>query len=275
MAAASSIEGERLEIRTPAPGMSLSHKPSWQMSKTELLAEGCRRGIPMSKEWSAIELKSILAEDDRKRAPATSLPKGLTSMKLDELRQEAKKVGLAASSSDTKGSLMRRIRDHYSTPCETVMTIGRFKGIPYSEIPETYGRWASDEEKANHDNMHPDLMRFVKWRRASKQRAAELGAAGSSYDPEAQARVPPPPISETGYSAEYASNASWDLVKEHGTMPLVPQSKAKGKDKRGNPSKVQTVKMDQYVEQEVADEIQALETRLAVLRDQHSLHRQD
>ena len=273
MAAASSTEESRLSIRSPSPGMSL--RRPWQMSKTELLAEITRRGIPVSRDWSVVELKSILAEDDQKNNTQDALPKGLTGMKLEELVKEAKAVGLAVGPKETRGSLMRRIRDHHRTPDETLMTVGRFKGIPYYEVPETYGRWASDEEKANHDNMHPDLMRYVKWRRASRQRTTQAGAASSLDDPEERAKVKPPPISETGYSAGYASSVSWDLVGEHGTLPIAPKSRPKGRDKRGNPTKEQAAKMDQEVGQEVADEIQALETRLAVLRDQHALHRQD
>ena len=256
--------------------MSHSLKPTWQMSKTELLAEGSRRGIPMSRDWSVVELKSILSEDDKKSVTST-LPRGLTSMKLEDLRREAQKVGLPLASNDSKGSLMRRIRDFQSTPSETLMVVGRFKGLPYSEVPESYGQWASDEEKVNHDNMHPDLMRYVKWRRSQKEKRTqrrEMGGSSSLDDPETKAKIAPPPLSETGYSAGYASSVSWDLVGEHGTLPIAPKSRAKGRDKRENPTKEKPTKMEQDVGEEVAEEILALETRLAVLRDQHALHRQ-
>jgi HAMP domain-containing protein len=243
------------------------------MSKTELLAEMTRRGIPASRDWSVVELKSILAEDDKKNSTQDALPKGLTGMKLEELVQEAKKVGLAVGSKETRGSLMRRLRDHHRTPDETLMTVGRFKGIPYYEVPETYGKWASDEERANHDNMHPDLMRFVKWRRAARQRSLEESSTHLN-DPEVNAKVPPPPISETGYSAGYASSASWDLIQEHGTLPIAPKSRAKVRDKRAGPSIPAATRMEQDVGADVTEEIQALETRLAVLRDRNALHRQ-
>ena len=228
----------------------------------------------MSTSWSVVELKSILAEDNARTAKSQAIPRGLTGVKLEELRKEAQKVGLEIGAKDTKGSLMRRIRDFHATPDETLMTVGRFKGVPFSDIPETYGKWASEEEKANHDNMHPDLMRFVQWRRTTKARRLEA-ARTRREDPEVNARVPPPPLSETGYSAAYASRAQWDLVQETGTLPIAPKSRARAKDKRAGSSSDEPERMDQEVGRSVTEEIQALETRLAVLRDQNNLYRQN
>jgi hypothetical protein len=195
-------------------------------------------------------------------------------MKLEELRQEARKIGLEVGAKDTKGSLMRRIRDFHNTPDETLMTVGRFKGVPFSDVPESYGKWASEEEKANHDNMHPDLMRFVKWRRSTRQRDLEARTRTARNDPEVYAKIPPPPVSETGCSAGYASSSTWDMVGGQETLPIPPKVRTKPKDKRESPSSEQPARMDQEVSLSVTSEIQALETRLAVLRDQHALNRQ-
>ena len=94
-------------------------------------------------------------------------PKGLSGMNLGELREEAKRLNLEVGPRDTKGSLMLRIRDA-AAPATTVMTVGRFRGSPFGEIPDAYGAWASEEERQNGANMHVDLKRFVMWRRHAR-----------------------------------------------------------------------------------------------------------
>ena len=191
------------------PGMSTPTLPLWKMTKTQL-QEACNmKGIPLNRNWTVLELRSILsnAQAVRDDAPKT---KGLASMTLAELRDEAMKSGIEPAPKESKGSLMLRIRDARA-PDETVMTIGRFKGSSYPQIPEKYGDWASEEERQNGDNMHPDLKRYVTWRRLKRTMDAKATTENMylkyGNDPEANAKVPPPPVSETGYGS------AWSVVE--------------------------------------------------------------
>ena len=79
------------------------------------------------------------------------------------------------------------------------------------QIPEKYGDWASEEERQNGDNMHPDLKRYVTWRRLKRTMDAKATTENMylkyGNDPEANAKVPPPPVSETGYGS------AWSVVE--------------------------------------------------------------
>ena len=176
LAAVCSIElrvNARLRPGTLPPAMS-TLTPLWKMSKAQLLAECTKRGLAVSPKWTCPELRTILVNSPIPTDEGLQLPKGLSSMSLAELRLEAARVEVEFSEKDTKGALMLKIRDAVA-PNETVMTLGRFKGSSYADIPENYGAWASEEEKVNGTNMHPDLKRFVVWRR--RHRTKEQGGA--------------------------------------------------------------------------------------------------
>ena len=145
----------------------MSQRAAWQMTKTELLAEANRLGLAPHPDWTAVELRSAITEmiGDQKGG---TLPKGLSSMKLQELKEEAEKIGLEYGEKVTRGALIRNIRDYHGTPSNTVMTIGKHRGNTYAQIPLSYGRWADAEEKVNGANMHPDLRRYVMWYRRNR-----------------------------------------------------------------------------------------------------------
>ena len=53
--------------------------------KTELLGEASRRGLAVLPHWTVPEIRSILQEDNEKMKGESTIPKGLSSMKLEEL----------------------------------------------------------------------------------------------------------------------------------------------------------------------------------------------
>ncbi|CAE7329121.1 GIP, partial [Symbiodinium sp. CCMP2456] len=232
----------------------------WKMNKSELLQECVRRGIPTSSKWTVAELRHVLTADNK--GVEDPMPTGLSSMSLAQLRSEAQRIGLEYGTRETRGALMLRIRDHVA-PDQTVMTLGRFKGSFYKDVPEQYGDWASEEERAN-PNMHPDLRRYVNWRRYQKetQAAAYSTATASSMAPEINSKIPPPPLSETGYS-----NNTWDVVSSEMTLPIPPratQAKAKAAASKTAPrtrvrEEEQPRRMEQEIEPEVLTEIEMLE----------------
>ncbi|CAE7582602.1 RE1 [Symbiodinium sp. CCMP2592] len=285
-AAVCSIELNLLPLRVPSIML-----PVWKMTKAQLIDECKRRQLAFNEAWTCPELRTILIADreyETKRK-GVAVPKGLSSMNLDELKAEAHKMELTVKSGDTNGSLMLRIRDA-AAPADTVMTIGRFRGTTFAQIPDNYGDWASEKERQNGTNMHNDLKRFVMWRRHRRSKGQNTPAAAAStmeptyLDAETYATVPPPPISETG-SSSWAMVADYESAFSEGYNPRargrpalwreaqtpVPaakpkhrSAKTKTKDSEG------PERMEQEIDPATMDEIQALEARLATLRDRFS-----
>ena len=256
--------------RNRRPVMSSKPVPAWKMTKTELQAECNRLGIPFHTQWTVPELKHILSE--HREARPSPLPKRLTSMTLAELRAEAEHIGIGFGPKETKGSITLRIRDALA-PDQTLMTVGRHTGVPYEEVPENYGAWASEEERQNGSNMHPDLRRFVNWRREKRAQAETTYVGGYFYDdPEASAVVTPPPYPT---SSSTTSSATWSVV--HGTARAKAAAVVTPKRATRRPVEepgTNPTRMSQDVPNEVEAEILELETRLAVLRDRHGVARQ-
>ena len=161
---------------------------------------------------------------------------------------------------------MLKIRD-CTAPDDTVMTIGRFRGETYMNIPTTYADWASDEERANGDNMHPELKRFVIWRRNQKAKENHDRPQGQAppegyLDVEDNAMIPPPPVSETGASA-----SAWDMVDRLSAASSTPPRTSTRPTRRPLEEDAGTKRMERDVEPHMLEEIRALEERLACLRD--------
>ncbi|CAE7551345.1 GIP, partial [Symbiodinium necroappetens] len=240
--------------------------PVWKMTKVQLLAEANARGLAVNPRWTCPELRTVLnADAEYHRTPGNPVPKGLSSMTLAELKSEAEKLGIPTSTKETRGSLMLKVRDAV-TPDTTVMAIGRFRGSSYADIPENYAQWASDEEKANGDNMSPDLKRFVLWRRHRRTMEPKTPVVKRGYkDPEKDAKVPPPPLSETGSSA-------WAVVEDSegpltGWRPIAPSvSSDTSWNPKGKATRPRTPEskgpMDQDIDSDTISEIQALEARI-------------
>lgn len=257
----------------------------WKMTKVELLAECTQRGLAVNPKWTCPELRTVLTADSEYNNRTAAVPKGLSSMNLGELKAEAERLGIPMVAKETRGSLMLKVRDAVA-PDSTVMTIGRFKGSTYSDIPENYASWASEEERQNGDNMSPDLKRFVLWRRHRRTSAVKGTALQRGYkDPEKNVKVPPPPLSETGSSAWAVVEAS--SVVNHDWRPFAPsvtsatssqQPKAtapptpKARATRRERSPEAKGPMDQDVDETTYAEIQELEARLAVLKDRCGVH---
>ena len=177
-------------------------------------------------------------------------------MTLEELRTTASELGLEVGSTENKGAIMLLIRDHADS---TVLTLERFKGSKYTKIPESYGAWASEEERQNGACMHPDLKRFVVWRRNRRRSKPVTSVTPKTYDPEENAKVPPPPISETG-----STNSHWTTVTDK-DRPLTPKMKPRGRSTAT--ASMGYERMDQDVPENVKEEIAQVEAKLASLKD--------
>ncbi|CAE7769429.1 RE1 [Symbiodinium sp. CCMP2592] len=274
--------GKHLHLTLSLRGMDSGAPPIavWKMTKVQLLAEANRRGLAVNSKWTCPELRAVLtADSDYHRGPS-EVPKGLSAMTIAELREEADKLKIPLGTKETKGSLMLKIRDT-TAPDSTVMTIGRFRGSSYMDIPENYGAWASEEERKNGSNMSPDLKRFVTWRRHRRAQGSRASMPSRGYkDPEMDAMVPPPPLSETGSSVwgvvedPSGSLTNWrpippssstrgmhDWRPEAPSNSVTPFTKAKATRRERSPE--EKIRMEQEVDPETMKEIQALEAKLA------------
>ena len=263
--------------------------PVWRMTKTQLLAEATSRGLAVNPRWTCPELRTVLTADAEYHKEPKIIPKGLSSMTLAELRNEAEKLKIPLGVKETRGSVMLKVRDAV-TPDSTVMAIGRFRGTCFIDIPENYAQWASDEEKENGDNMSPDLKRFVLWRRHRRTSEVAKAPVRRGYrDPEKEAKVPPPPMSETGSSpwaviedpegasndwrpitpsASSGSGVHHNWTPHHTTSPWVPKAKATRRPRTPETKG----RMEQDIDPDTLTEIQELEARLAVLKDKCGIH---
>ncbi|CAE7543774.1 GIP, partial [Symbiodinium pilosum] len=225
----------------------------------------------------------------------------VASMNLSELRSEATRLGISYTMKDTKALLTLRIRDT-TCPDKTLMTLVRFQGIMYKDIPKGYADWTVREMEANRDNIHPDLLRFALWHQdRMKAEAQGYSYQGKRLDQcEAEATIPPPPVSETGTSASWTVTHGEDLHQQvprktpgttrrrseltsiatsstekdriskdeddDPTRPIPPKTHGSTR-RRAETTTPATTRMDQDVPEVVKREIQDLETRLALLRD--------
>ncbi|CAE7565416.1 RE1 [Symbiodinium sp. CCMP2592] len=222
------------------------------------------------------ELRSAITESKAIDKEEKGVPKGMSGMKLADLKMEADRIGVAYDSKVTRGTLMRHIRDYHETPDNTIMTIGRYKGSAYFQIPRQYAEWASREERENGINMSPDLKRFVLWyRRTSEEKEVKAGPSRREMmeEPERYAKIPYPGS---------ASSRSWEEVSamsqaDKDQKPLTPSSFTAQTPPKASPTKrgaeKNATKERMHVDppEQVLEEIRALEQRLAVLKDQDAV----
>jgi uncharacterized protein (DUF3820 family) len=227
------------------------------MSKTALLSEAQRLGIPVYPSWSAAEIRSLISEHrERYALTGTRLPPKVTSMTLPELIEMAKKLGVTVPEKHTKGLIIRLIREKTESAGERVVPFGRHKGWQYREVPEGYLRWAIEETKAKGTSSSEDLIHLARYAEDKLKKKASL----DSDDPEFNATVPYIPDPSTGSSWSVLEGTGYP--KAGGQRPFPPNPRSKRtptEDSRGN--------MDQEIPEDVVEEIAQLETRLALLRD--------
>eukprot|EP00435_Cladocopium_sp_Y103_P059369 s39_g21.t1 len=172
------------------------------------------RGVPIHPKWTVPELRSILIEqlETDKPAKGENPLKGLTKLSLDELVAEAEKLKITMPAKPTRGLLMRLIRDSKSTPGQTIVSFGKFRGWMYQEVPVGYLQWNVQEVQAN-QNCHPDLARLATWAQGEMERREKAASSGVNVlkDPEANAVVPPPRLKSMSRPGD-SSDASWSRV---------------------------------------------------------------
>ncbi|CAE7252997.1 RE1 [Symbiodinium sp. CCMP2592] len=252
--------------------MSSSSAPVnvWKMNKTELMAEAMRLNLTVHTTWSVGEIRQVIT-DHKRESGESSIPKGLASMTLDQLKAQAVEYQIEIPTKPTKGQLQMLIRDAATrNKAEALVTFGRHRGKLFKEVPSQYLDWAMKEVEARGvENSGPDLVSLANYARSLMEPEETI-----TYNPEADARVPLP--SEDGSSWE----THWSELTETGKMMNAGMgygAKAMARPTEQLPKAApmkrmtdETVKgqkpMEQEVPSEVREEIDALMSRLAALK---------
>ena len=246
------------------PEMACKQPAISKMTKTELLEECNRLGLVVHRAWTCEELKATIMEH-RMNDPTiqqASVMKSVGNMTLAELRIKADELGVLYKSTTTKKNLIRLIRDSVSTPGSELMKIGKYKGFEFQEIPRQYGMWAAREVRMS-PNPHVELARYATWwkEREEKEHREHYGTEDTL---EASATVPFP--SETSSVAGSSRTAPWDVITDGGGYSAARDLPIGRKTtKRGVPMETSEA-MDSEIDPNTLEEIRALETRLAVLK---------
>ena len=133
-------------------------------TKEELKATLRALGEEAHPRWTSLEIRSRIQELKPVKMSTASIT---ADSKKSEMVQECEKRGLPVSQSDTKGTLLRKIRSHeeINEGVETsVMGFGRYSDITFLEVYQrdpSYCTWAvetKDEGAAN-----DQLIKFAVW----------------------------------------------------------------------------------------------------------------
>ena len=122
-------------------------------------------------KWTSVEIKSrtkeildLLVEEDSK------LPKSMTRMKKADLHHECTERNLHFTEHETRGSMMRKIREKVEVEKGgkggSVMGFGKFSELTYEEVAEqhpAYVKWALETVKEEGQASDAKLRKFVTW----------------------------------------------------------------------------------------------------------------
>ena len=228
----------------------------------ELENEALRLGAAVHRSWTSAELRAVIQQHrDLYEEGEEKLPKGMSAMKLEELTELAASLGADVPHRPTRGALQHLIRQHALGMGSHVVGFGRHRGKLFREVPQDYLDWAARETAAKGDGASPDLIVLAEYGLKKKNAAR----AKLREDPEATATVPYEP------SESSATTSSWTRVLPTGTRPHGAYPKGRARTRPLESYRLDPENMDQDVPYSVVDEIQELETRLAILRDRHGL----
>ena len=135
--------------------------------------------------WTSVEIKSrikdimdFLATEDGKK-----LPKNMTGMKKADLQRECTERNINFTEHETKGSMMRKIREAAEAgkggKGGSLMGFGKLSDWTYEEVVENhpvYVKWAQETAQEGGPACHARLRKFVTWlnnEAAEKDKGAE------------------------------------------------------------------------------------------------------
>ena len=157
--------------RAEAEELRPNSKPLSALTKTEASERLRSLGEEPRVKWTSVEIKSrikeildLLAEEDGK------LPKNMTGMKKAALQRECTERNIDFTEHETRGSLMRKIREKVETEKggkgDSLMGFGKFADMTYEEVAQNhpaYAKWVLETVKEEGQASHAKLRKFVTW----------------------------------------------------------------------------------------------------------------
>ena len=135
-------------------------------------------------KWTVCEIKSkimqILGEGkDTARLGAS------TENSKEELQQLCRDKGIAFTKNNTKGDLLRKLRDYQTMTAETIgetlVGFGKHKDRKLKDVPEDYITWARETFRDDPEAANPLLRRLVEWsEQDKKERELEKEPTGTT-----------------------------------------------------------------------------------------------
>ncbi|CAE7866875.1 RE1 [Symbiodinium sp. KB8] len=237
--------------------------PISKMTKPQLLQECLRLGLTVHNSWSPEEIKAVIMEHRQKykEEDATERMKRMSHLTMPELKAKASALGVDFPANVTKGNLLRLVRDSINTPDNELMKIGKHRGKEFREVPWEYGRWASAEVKTT-ANADPELISYANW---WDRKEAEKKAGYMKREVDDTSRTPGAPSDATSWASVSVWEDEWPkrtTTTPDKQLPVAPNTKTKRRTQEGD----ETI-MDAEPDQETLEEIQKLETRLAILKN--------
>ena len=167
----STVSSFLVSTKAEAEDARPSSKPLTALTKVEASDWLRALGEEPSATWTSMEIKSrikeildLLDEEDGK------LPRNLTGMKKADLQRECTERNIHFTEHETKGSLMRKIREKVEVEkggkSGSIMGFGKFADMTYGEVAENhpaYVQWARDTVKEEGFATSAKLRKFVTW----------------------------------------------------------------------------------------------------------------
>ena len=160
-----------VNTKAEAEELKPSSKPLSAMTKMEASERLRSLGEEPSPKWTSVEIRSriteildLLAEEDSR------LPKNMTRMKKAALQRECTKRLIHYAEHETRGSMMRKIREKVEAEQGgqggSIMGFGKFSDMTYEEVAENhpaYAKWALETAQEEGQASHWKLRKFVTW----------------------------------------------------------------------------------------------------------------
>ncbi|OLP92925.1 Copia protein [Symbiodinium microadriaticum] len=236
------------------------------MSKTQLLEECNRVGLVVHRTWTVEELKAVIQEHRMENAatqPSHQM-KSVTSLNMPELKMKASEMGVEFPPGITKGNLLRLIRDSLATPATELMKIGKYKGYEFQEIPSSYGEWASKEVRTS-GSPHTELVRYAKWWDNEK---AKNNYTTTTIEENSAVPYPGTDADSMWGSSDWGPARPFPAGKSMAASSYQSSSSmASSRTNKRSGSWTKVNEMEAEVDEDTMKEIQALEAKLAVLKD--------
>ncbi|CAE7529744.1 GIP [Symbiodinium sp. CCMP2592] len=217
--------------------------------------EALRLNLTIHSSWSVGEIRQVIIDAKKDSGETSSVPRGLASMTLDQLKSQAQELEIPVPHRATKGQLQMMIRDLVTRDkAEAVVTFGRHRGKLFKEVPSQYLEWAMKEVQARGtDNSGPDLVSLANYAKSIFEPEPQV-----MYDPELDPKVPLPSESSSCWESHWSEltetgvrmNQKAGYREEAAQLPKAsPKKRATAEGSQATPGS-----MDQDVPKEVKDE---------------------